>query len=553
MIRLQPEGFCDVFVAGAGIAGIMAAISAAGQGRRVILASAGAIFSGSSFYPGTWGLGFVTPESAADEADFIQTILQVGDDMADEQLVREFVAGMIPVREYLAASGLALKQAKDNTQKEFIPCFDYKNRNWQGVIAGQAKQLFRKLLEQYQVVCIENCEVVDLVSAGGVVSGAIVSLNGTRLCYLAAGAVVLATGGYGGLYKRRLTTGDVTGMGQYLAMKHGCSLINMEFMQMMPALRDTTAGSGQQKDVTLPVVFHEKTFRYIESEMLTENLRPLLALRSAYGPFTSRLDSRAIDFLIAGQREKGFTFTYAKQMFDQTPEFIATYLQWLESKWQWNRDEPLTIEMAAHAANGGVKINRDGATAATGLFACGEVSGGMHGADRIGGLSTANGFVFGRKAGLAAAAYQAGRQGRMKSETVEFELRECDYASRAAAVMQDQMSRYGMVIRSESGLVTALGNIRNSRAMMVKQPTVNVRRAVFSHRVAGQLELAEGILLAALLRRESRGAHYREDYPDSCSELAKRIAVYLDQGEVKVRFEGPVDRPGRKGSYKSKD
>ncbi len=78
----------DVLVVGTGLAGISAAVSAAEAGAKITLASAGPVFSGSSFSSATWGLGMVAPESAADEEDLVQTILAVGSGAADPALVR---------------------------------------------------------------------------------------------------------------------------------------------------------------------------------------------------------------------------------------------------------------------------------------------------------------------------------------------------------------------------------------------------------------------------------------------------------------------------------
>ena len=95
-MRLSKSRNFDVIVAGAGIAGIRAAIKAAEAGCSVLLLSGGPIFSGSSFYPGTWGLGLIGPENPADEEDLVQSILSVGCGMADENLVHSFVSGIEP-------------------------------------------------------------------------------------------------------------------------------------------------------------------------------------------------------------------------------------------------------------------------------------------------------------------------------------------------------------------------------------------------------------------------------------------------------------------------
>lgn len=81
---------------GAGIAGIMAAIEASNNGQKVIISSSSNIFSGSSFYPGTWGLGLIGPEDRNDEEDLAKTIKEVGCNVVDEELVETFVKNINP-------------------------------------------------------------------------------------------------------------------------------------------------------------------------------------------------------------------------------------------------------------------------------------------------------------------------------------------------------------------------------------------------------------------------------------------------------------------------
>lgn len=127
----------DVLVIGGGIAGITAAIEAARAGAATTIACAGPLFGGSSFYPGTWGLGLIGPESEADEADLIATIEDVGCGMADHELVEVFVRGIRPAIAWLEEDlGVPLKRpssAQSARDKTFIPCFDHKQRLWRGI------------------------------------------------------------------------------------------------------------------------------------------------------------------------------------------------------------------------------------------------------------------------------------------------------------------------------------------------------------------------------------------------------------------------------------
>lgn len=534
---------CDVLVVGAGIAGIMAAIEAAREKQKVVLMSGSHIFSGSSFYPGTWGLGLITPEDEEDEEDLIQTIQTVGCGMADEGMVRSFVKEMRPTIAYLQEMGLQLKDAKEKNQKEFIPCFDHKTRSWHGVVADKARERFKELLQEFEVTLLPYCELVDVIEENRRIAGALVCERHHELRFIETKAVILATGGYGGLFEKKLTTSDITGTGQYIALEHGCTLVNMEFMQMMPALVNK---EGKASEV--PIIFNEKTFRYATLQQGSETDqtviqcdKKILEQRATYGPFTSRMPSREIDFLIASHDKEGLQVRYNKELLEDMPEFIRTYFDWLKKKRNLTPDSDIRISMFAHAANGGIKINEEGATDLQGLFACGEVTGGMHGADRIGGLSSANGFVFGRRAGKAAAEYAKAclkHTGiRNKHREKELSLWEIANREQIKTDLQRSMMEGSMVIRSEKGLHQALETIITWKDNMIVESTTDVKAYVDSRKLWAQLQLATGILQAERLRKESRGSHYRADYPSIDSQYAKRIEIKLQDNCVITEFE----------------
>ena len=127
----------DVLVIGSGIAGLCAAIEAARTGATVTVASAGKTMSGSSFFPGTWGLGLIGPVDEDDEQDLIDTIQTVGGGVADPELVQTFVHGIPQAIEWLEQDlGVELQRpqsAESAQQKQFIPCFDHKTRMWRGL------------------------------------------------------------------------------------------------------------------------------------------------------------------------------------------------------------------------------------------------------------------------------------------------------------------------------------------------------------------------------------------------------------------------------------
>lgn len=537
-MRLEYTKHCDVLVVGSGIAGIMAALAAAGAGRSVILASSGPVFSGSSFYPGTWGLGLIGPENEADQEDLVQSILEVGCGMADETIVRAFVAGIGPAIEGVKAMGVQMKAAADQNQKDFIPCFDRKHRSWNGLLFDSMRQVFSRKMEESGVEQLPGCELLQLIKTGERVGGAVICQKG-ELTAVRCGALVLATGGYGGLFRDRLTTDDVAGAGQWLALEAGAELVNLEFMQMMPGYLSPCRKT----------IFNEKTFRYTrltgpDGRDILENecdRQALLECRSTHGPFTSRLASKRVDLAMvkAAQAapEQGVTVTYGPQIRQDTPEFVRTYFDWLWEKKHLTMDDPVQIAPFAHAANGGVRIDANGFTGVPGLYACGEVTGGMHGADRIGGLSTANGLVFGKKAGESAAAFAAAQPAPKADGPVEFDARIIPDQAGRRRQMQDVMSECGMVVRSGEALAQGIERLDQLTEGCEFTGGSDAAQIAASRRLWSQLHLARAILSVQRMRTESRGSHYRADYPDRDPALEKRILVRMQNGTAQAAFE----------------
>lgn len=531
-MKLAREQSCDVLVLGSGIAGITAAIEAAEAGCSVILASAGKLFSGSSFYPGTWGLGLIEPDGDGDIEDLAHTIDTVGCGMANPEMVRVFVEGIHPAVEKVRRMGIALRRADRTAEKEFIPCFDHKHRGWNGIEFASAKEVYSVRIAELGIVTLPKCEALDLVQTGSRVCGAVVFYEGA-LRFIGCKSVVMATGGYGSIFKNHLCTDDVSGLGQSLALHAGCSLVNMEFMQMMPGYLSPARQT----------VFNEKAFRF--SKLRRSNGRPLfeqenaeiLALRATHGPFTSRLPSKEIDFAIFQESQSdpnGVLVTYTDEMRSNPPEFIRVYFDWLEKTHGLTMADPIHIGIFAHAANGGIQIAKDAYAGVPGLFAAGEVTGGMHGADRIGGLSTANGLTFGIKAGRSAAL--ACKETGESPRTCSFDGLACADCGAFYHALQEIMSCSAMVVRDGEHLADALEQVSQMQQELGLKRSEDAAAVASTRRLCGQLLTAECILSAASLRTESRGSHYRADYPEENAALAVPIQLKMESGKPAARF-----------------
>lgn len=504
----------DVLVIGSGIAGLCAAIEAARTGATVTVASAGKTMSGSSFFPGTWGLGLIGPVNEDDEQDLIDTIQTVGGGVADPELVQTFVHGIPQAIEWLEQDlGVELKRpqsAESAQQKQFIPCFDHKTRMWRGLTRKPLEDACKAQIELLGIRLLPRHELIDLVEdTNGRISGTVLhDLTENRIVPFAAKATIIAAGGTGGLFERSLTSADVLSSSQAIAQSHGASLTNIEFMQMMPGFIEPKRN----------LVFNEKTWRYVKFDQPVDiadvKLDNLLEQRSGYGPFTSRLASRAIDLAIDQAGDEGLALHYDFPRKD-VPEFVETFATWLQDEHGIAPSDEMRVAMYAHAANGGIKIDRTAYTGVEGLYACGEATGGMHGADRIGGLSSANGIVFGRIAGASAA--RAALDAPEADAPVDVALPEYGIATavaeRLTRCLRHTMSTYCMINRTEPGLSEALQELESlqDEATSLHNPHANDSEIAALARLQSQIQLATEMVKAMRKRTESLGSHYRAD------------------------------------------
>lgn len=504
----------DVLVIGSGIAGLCAAIEAARAGATVTIASAGKTMSGSSFFPGTWGLGLIGPVDEGDEQDLIDTIQAVGGGVADPTLVQTFVHGIPKAIQWLEQDlGVELQHpqsAESAQQKQFIPCFDHKTRMWRGLTRKPLEDACTAQIETLGIRLLPRHELIDLFEdTNGRITGTVLyDLTENRIVPFAAKATIIAAGGTGGLFERSLTSADVLSSSQAIALAHGASLTNIEFMQMMPGLIKPKRN----------LVFNEKTWRYAHvdqpADITDDKLDDLLEQRSGYGPFTSRLASRAIDLVIDQAGAEGLALHYDFPRED-IPEFVQTFANWLQDEHGIAPTDEMRVAMYAHAANGGIKIDKTAHTGVEGLYACGEATGGMHGADRIGGLSSANGIVFGRIAGASAAL--AAQNAPEMAQKTDIDLPQHGIATtdaeRLTHSLKHTMSTYCMINRTETGLSEALHELEG---LKTEAATLSTQKAQDSEaaalaRLQSQIQLAQEMVKAMRKRTESLGSHYRAD------------------------------------------
>jgi succinate dehydrogenase / fumarate reductase, flavoprotein subunit len=420
--------------------------------------------------------------------------------------------------------------------------------------------------------------VTRLLAAGGGIAGAFGYARDTgRFVLFEAPAVVLATGGIGKSYKVTSNSWEYTGDGHALALLAGASLLNMEFVQLHPTgmiwppsvkgilVTESVRGDGGVMRNSegqrfmfnyVPDVFRAQ---YAETEEEADrwyddpdhNRRPpeLLPRDEVARSINSEVkagrgsEHGGVYLDIASRRPAEEILRRLPSMYHQFKELADVDIT----------KEPMEVGPTAHYVMGGVEVDPDTQAAGVpGLFAAGEVSGGMHGSNRLGGNSLSDLLVFGRRAGQSAAQHVdavagAGRPGISQAAIDAAAAEALAPLERAGgenpyevhAALQELMTDQVGLIRSEGELRSALAELEKLRARAA-QVSVEGGRAYnpgwhLAQDLRNMLLVADCVALSALERTESRGGHTRADYPDMSPEWRKvNLVCTLDGDQVKL-------------------
>ncbi|HEX3036167.1 MAG TPA: FAD-binding protein [Thermodesulfobacteriota bacterium] len=375
-----------------------------------------------------------------------------------------------------------------------------------------------------------ECTVTHLLKDGERVAGAFGYWRESgRFVVFKSKAVILATGGIGKAYKTTSNSWEYTGDGHTLAYDAGAELIDMEFVQFHPTgmawppsvkgvlITEAVRGEGG-------VLRNSKGERFMEKydpKRMELSTRDIVA-RAIYTEVREgRGSPNGGVYLDVSHKGAEYIKRKLPGMYHQLMEFADVDIT----------KGPMEVYPTTHYMMGGVRVNADNAASTVpGLFAAGEVAGGMHGANRLGGNSLSDLLVFGRRAGMGAAEYAkeiSDNTLKVNDEDIKkasrellqhFENPEGENPYTIHSVIQDTMQSYFGVFRKEEGLeegLVELGKIKQ-RASRLKiegsrlyNPGWHLCRDIRS-----MLIVSEAIAKSALQRKESRGAHSRVDYPD---------------------------------------
>jgi L-aspartate oxidase len=504
--RRLPHLFADCLVIGSGVAGLRAAIGAA-QAGRVLVAAKDALAECNTHYAQG---GLAVPMAPQDSVEqHVADTLAAGQGLSDEAVVRQVVSAG---RERLAEL-VAWGAAFDRTNGDFALTKEGGHAfarivHARGDATGAEIEaaLVRHARSIDSITALERTFVVDLLCEDGRCLGALVWSASRGLAAVWARVTVLATGGCGRLYRETTNPAVATGDGVPLGYRAGAALADLEFIQFHPTtlyiagatralLSETLRGEGaylrDSKGRRFMPDYHpdaELAPRDAVSRAIVEQLR-LTNHHCVY------LDLTHLDAARVRRRFPGITEMCAEFDLDVAKDLIP-------------------VRPSAHYQVGGVVVDREARTTVDRLLACGEVTRtGLHGANRLGSNSLLEGLVYGAVAGRTACEIIAGgaapRPEFFKSVLAE--------PGRAHLDLDDvQNSLRALMWRS-------VGIVREGDALHEAEHSVDFWcRYVMDKEFAtpdgwqlqNMLTLAKLIIVAARERTESRGVHFRRDFPD---------------------------------------
>jgi L-aspartate oxidase len=493
----------DVLVIGAGIAGLFASIQAGETQRVLIVTKPKSLLESNTRYAQG---GIAAAISDEDSPDYHrQDTLYAGAGLCDPKAVDILVHEGPELVEHLIKLGtqfdlengeLALTKEGAHSRRRIL------HANGDATGAEIVRALSEKAKSHPNITVWDDHFVIDIVTSEGVCHGALVQKPDASRVFVRAKATVLCSGGAGQLYRYTTNPKIATGDGVAIAYRAGAVVRDMEFIQFHPT---SLSYPGAPRFLISEAVRGEGAIlRNIKGERFMEHYHPQLELAPR--------DVVARAIVNEMERTKS-TFVYldithedpemVKRRFPNIYEFCLHYGLDLTSDW-------IPVAPAAHYMMGGVKTDLNGQTNIERLYACGEVSStGVHGANRLASNSLSEAIVYGRRivrhigtlAPLPPTPAISERSHRPEAPVqaiVEKRLK-----------LQKVMLRYAGIMRNSEGLKKGIEELE--RQLPFFQTRLTKRE---EYEFANLLTCALLVSKAALLREESRGGHYRSDYPE---------------------------------------
>jgi len=541
--------FIDVLVIGGGGAGSMAAIWAEKQGDlSVAIVEKGVIGASGCTVMGTYSccaaLGHEDPRDNP-QVHFEDTF-SGGAEIADPVLLTRFVqeapSRVLDLVEY----GVPFEKKGNRLKQGDMPGHTYPRACFVGNRTGQAIQWgLRKKLEKIpRIKRYNDIQMYRLLFRDGCIYGAAgFSRKTLAPVHFISKATILATGGCGQLYPHTSTSLDNTGDGIAMASDAGAELMDMEFMQFNPVCYIYPRLIGLNRTQT-------RFLRFVRGSRMLNRLGQDF-VKDKFPDWKGSLTRDKLSQLIFQEiqegrgSEHGGVYIDLSECRDADIEAALSVGDFRRKIDQMGIDLKATrfeVGPASHYFMGGIRVGQDGSASLPGLYAAGEAMAGIHGGNRLAGNALSEILVTGSQAGRAAAAWAADRPDTFPefSRKTEWEEWIAALFSRKDAdiqpvqrkhELQEMMWQHAGVKRTGSGLSRGLNRLANIRSNLLARTGILNGAKPFHLMLHDAVEtrlmsdVAEVILTAALKRTESRGAHYREDYPNSDTNWKTNLVI----------------------------
>ena len=539
----------DVLIIGSGGAGSRAAIEVDDAGLKAIIVS-----KGLSFRSGCTGMaegGYNAVFKTVDKDDSIEAhihdTLKGGSYLNDKKLVdilvNESPKRLIDLENYGA---LFDRQESGEIDQRPFGGQTYRRTCYQGDRTGA--ELLNALKEEIirrDIECIEEVMITSLVTEDNQVIGATgLDLKDSSLIYFKAKSVILASGGAGQLYPVTSNTFQKNGDGFAIAFRAGASLVDMEQVQFHP--------TGMIAPESKKGVLVTEAVRAEGGKLINKNGERFM---SRYAPEKMELATRDVvarsiyQEIIEGRgTEKGGVYLDISHLDDDyIDEKLETMVLQFENVGVDIKHGPIEVAPTAHHFMGGLKINTDASTSLENLFGAGEVCGGVHGANRLGGNALADTQVFGKIAGESASKAAKAAEFKTNEEQVKKEASRIEGLIKKGTIkplefknnIKNLMWEKVAIVRDEKTLNEALGQLQDMQKDLENLDVSDKRQyndeLVNALEVINMVEICILTVKSAILRRESRGAHFRSDFPETKEEWKKSIIFNKNKIEFEAR------------------
>lgn len=493
----------DFLVIGAGVAGLRAAIELSEAGRVLVVAKDTLKESSSEYAQG--GIAVALGEDDHIELHEQDTLV-AGDGLCDLDAVRTLVEqGPEVIRELIGwgaefdrhAGELALTREAAHSRNRILHAH--------GDSTGQeiARTLYRKAASLPNVEFRSFAATTDFLVEAGAVTGAVVFDDHTGQSFAVhARAVLLATGGLGRVFRDTTNPDVATGDGVAMAYRAGAAISDIEFVQFHPTalylegaprflLSEALRGEGARLRNAAGETFMHRYHALEELAPRDVVSRSIIQEMDRTG--TDRV------YLDLTHRDRAFIENRFPRIYQTCRRYgldLAT--------------SPAPVRPAAHYAMGGVRTDLEGQTSLTRLYAAGEVAWtGVHGANRLASNSLLEGVVFGARAGAHM------RRWSGEAQCPGGAAPAAEFPAMEESRVREIASRDCAIVRSAAGIERAIRELAAAPPERLARPTLARHEARSVHTVATL------IARCALARQESRGAHFRTDFPSKRSEFAR--------------------------------